>query len=635
MRTNATAMTIGRLLTPTLELVHELGVGGMGKVWAANHLALGSPVAVKMLLREYIDDDASIVRFKQEAQRAARVRSPHVATVFDHGMTAEGEPYIVMELLEGEPLHKRIKRNGALPLDEIEILVRQTAKALTTAHKLGVVHRDIKPANLFVVDNEGEPFIKVVDFGIAKQMDAPPDLTTTSTWLGSPPYMSPEQFMNPKKVDFRTDLWSLGVVVYEALTGMRPFIRDSKIALALAITSVPFTLPSTLRMDLPTTIDDWMKKALAKKHMDRFGSAKEMADALIAILHPSIVPDRPSSLPSIPPPPIVFHPPPNFSDDPPAETIHGPLVDDEKTIVDRHGSSLPPPQVARRSDIQAPPFPVERAPLLIARTFDPVMVARLENGFLPRSENDKWFAFMEGDHVYFHRSQTGDPVYEVILEPLGDGKKRIAQAWVAANKKNTLQNENLLARLFDELFFDGSPASARGPAQRIWVHEGDLTTLTMDAIVNSADPSLLGGMGIDGDIHRAAGSGLLTECKALGKCNVGEAKMTKGHSLPVKHVIHTVGPNWRGGSFNERNKLASCYANSLALAAKANLRTVAFPSIATGTKRFPLDEAATIAAQTTHDFFARKTSVELVIFCTFTPEHTEAARAGLAHALNR
>jgi eukaryotic-like serine/threonine-protein kinase len=176
-------MTIGRLITPTLKLVREVGEGGMGQVWAAENLALGSLVAVKMLAREYADEDKWIVRFKQEAQRAARVRNPHVATIFDHGMTAEGEPYIVMELLEGETLSDRMKRNGALPLEEVETLIGQTAKALAAAHKLGVVHRDIKPANLFIVDNAGEPFVKVLDFGIAKQMDVPPDLTTTNTGL--------------------------------------------------------------------------------------------------------------------------------------------------------------------------------------------------------------------------------------------------------------------------------------------------------------------------------------------------------------------------------------------------------------------------------------------------------------------
>ncbi|HRI66492.1 MAG TPA: serine/threonine-protein kinase [Polyangium sp.] len=276
-------MTIGRHITPTLKLVREIGKGGMGRVWAAENLSLGSPVAIKMMFPGYADDEKSTTRFKQEAQRAARVRNPHVATIFDHGVTAEGEPFIVMEWLEGETLAQRIQRNGPLPVDEIELLVGQTAKALAAAHRLGVVHRDVKPANLFIVDNGGEPFVKVVDFGIAKQMDAETD-TTTNTFLGSPAYMSPEQYINPKQVDFRTDLWSLGVVAYEALTGVQPFSAETRIALALAITNGRFILPTELQRDLPWMIDHWISRALGVDPEKRFGSATEMAESLIFAL---------------------------------------------------------------------------------------------------------------------------------------------------------------------------------------------------------------------------------------------------------------------------------------------------------------------------------------------------------------
>ncbi len=641
-------MSIGRRVTPNIQLVRLIGKGGMGTVWAAKNLNLGSLVAVKMLDRSYIADEKSVARFKQEAQRAASISSPHITNVQDYGVTSSDEPYIVMELLQGETVGRCIKRCGPLPIAEVSEIVEQTALGLQAAHIKGVVHRDIKPENLFLTDNQGKIFVKILDFGIAKKLDVLPELTlktTTGLMVGTPAYMSPEQYIDPGTVDLRTDLWSLGVVTYEALTGMRPFSGQTMYGLALAITEGSFVRPTLHRPELPESIDDWMQKTLSKKQTDRFASVKEMAESLMAILNPRAIRTRVSSLPPIPgtyddSPTFVFDPSPLVQDKPQTTTEDAPFEGD-KTIVDHHGSSLPPPHVVRRSDMNAPPFPTERAPLLVARTFDSVMVARIENGFVPRSENDKWFVFTEGNHVYFHRSQTGDPVYEVILEPTTNGRKRVAQSWVAANKK-PMQNDNLLARLFDELFFEdaaNSPISARAeiltPAQRIWIHEGDLMTLTMDAIVNSADPSLLGGTGLDGDIHRAAGAGLLAECRALGKCNIGEAKMTKGHSLPAKYVIHTIAPTWRGGGFHERSKLAACYANSLALAANANLRTVAFPCIATGTKHFPLDVAATIATQTTLDFFARKTTVELVIFCTFTPEHTHAARVALASAMDR
>lgn len=277
-------MAIGRNISPSLKLVRLLGEGGMGTVWAAEHQVLGSQVAVKMLAQGYLEDEKSIARFKQEAQRAAKVRSPHVATVFDHGMTAEKEPYIVMELLEGETLGDRIKRLGCLPLHEIEGVIGQTAKALTAAHKLGVVHRDIKPSNLFLVDNEGELFVKVLDFGIAKQMDVPPDLTTSSMLVGTPAYMSPEQYMHPKTVDARTDLWALGIVVYEALTGKRPFTGETPMAVALAITRGRYHAPSQTKLNLPGLIDGWMAQALALDPDKRFRSAAEMVDVLGKIL---------------------------------------------------------------------------------------------------------------------------------------------------------------------------------------------------------------------------------------------------------------------------------------------------------------------------------------------------------------
>jgi serine/threonine protein kinase/O-acetyl-ADP-ribose deacetylase (regulator of RNase III) len=623
----------------------------MGTVWEGKNLKLESPVAVKMLERGYIIDDKSVSRFKQEAQSAARVSSPHVATVSDYGLTTTGEPYIVMELLQGETLRGCIKRCGALPADDVGQIVEQTARGLAAAHAQGVVHRDIKPENLFSVHNHGALFIKILDFGIAKQMDAPPDWTMrtpTGLMVGTPAYMSPEQYINPKLVNLRTDLWSLGVVAYEAITGTKPFGGDTFYALAVAITAESFAAPSTIVADVPKAIDTWMLKALAKKNEDRFGSAMEMANALIAILNPASVRERRSSLPPIWPPidtpdddapTIAFVPLQRISVKPAEGSDEGP-ISVGTTLTDKRRPSNPP-IVARRGDRNAPPFPRERAPMLIGRTFDAETVSRIEAGIERRTEQDQWFVFAEDNHVFFHRWKAVDPVYEVVLEPTRYGGKRIAQAWVAAKKKAT-HNAAHLANLLNELFFDdpsASPNSARGdalqPAQRIWVHEGDLTMLAVDALVNSADPSLLGGAGLDGDIHRTAGSGMLAECRALGGCRVGEAKMTKGHSLSAKHVIHTVGPAWRGGLLGERVKLSSCYANSLALASNAGLRTIAFPSISTGGKKFPLEEAAFIAATATLEFLTRRSSVEVVIFCTFTPEHTQAAREGLARAANR
>jgi O-acetyl-ADP-ribose deacetylase (regulator of RNase III) len=159
--------------------------------------------------------------------------------------------------------------------------------------------------------------------------------------------------------------------------------------------------------------------------------------------------------------------------------------------------------------------------------------------------------------------------------------------------------------------------SKRTDAERIEVVEGDITELAIDAIVNAANSSLLGGGGVDGAIHDAAGPGLLEECRTLGGCPVGEARITRGYDLPAKYVIHTVGPVWRGGRHREDDDLAACYRNSLALAVKHGLRTVGFPAISTGAYGFPPDRAAKIAVREVREFLAREHSIERVVFVCF------------------
>jgi serine/threonine-protein kinase len=272
----------GTMVTPNVRLVALLGEGGMGSVWVAEHLTLETRVAVKFVSAEALAEGGAgiIARFKREAKAAAKIKSPHVVHTHDHGVLSDGTPYIIMELLEGESLAARLRRTGSLSLKEAALVVSQVGKALTEAHRLGIVHRDLKPDNLFLTSSAGELLVKVLDFGIAKHSTARKSgvLTASGAFIGTPEYMSPEQMLSSKHVDHRTDVWSLGAVAYEALTGELAF-RESGGGLVLAICNARYAPPSTVLPGLPAELDGWFARALAPRLEDRFGSAREMAEA--------------------------------------------------------------------------------------------------------------------------------------------------------------------------------------------------------------------------------------------------------------------------------------------------------------------------------------------------------------------
>src|SRR5688572_17624714 len=217
----STELRAGLLIDGVVRLVGLVGEGGMGSVWVADHLRLGTQVAVKFLSPQLAKESGAIVRFQHEAMSAAQIKSPHVVQVFDHGVFAGQRPYIVMELLEGEDLAQRLERTGPLSLLELARLVVHVCRALRKAHAAGIVHRDIKPGNVFLSDQDGELFAKVLDFGIARRADAPVStaVTDVGSMVGTPLYMSPEQMIGHANIDFRTDLWSLGVLTYYSLVG--------------------------------------------------------------------------------------------------------------------------------------------------------------------------------------------------------------------------------------------------------------------------------------------------------------------------------------------------------------------------------------------------------------------------------
>ena len=281
---------VGEHVTPNVRLLRPLGEGGMGAVWVAEHQALGTEVAVKFLQGDYANDAAALSRFSQEAAAASQVKSSHVVKIYDYGLTDSKVPFIVMELLEGTDLAHRIQSEGQLAPSFVATVVSQLCKALERAHEKGVVHRDVKPENIFLTNEGGEVFVKLLDFGIAKTEKLTKKTTSSrrSTMagesLGTPFYMSPEQFKGSKELDFRTDLWSVGIVVYESLTGSLPFVADTVSALAIIVNDAVAPAPSVFNPGLPRALDAWFAKACARNPSDRFQSARALADELRAAL---------------------------------------------------------------------------------------------------------------------------------------------------------------------------------------------------------------------------------------------------------------------------------------------------------------------------------------------------------------
>ena len=282
----ATELAAGTMVTANVRLVKELGRGGMGSVWVADHLSLRTQVAVKFISADLVASEPTMVaRFNREAALCAQMKSAHVVQTFDHGVTDDGTPYLVMELLEGESLAERLER-GCLSLAETQRVVDHVCRALARAHKLGVVHRDIKPDNIFLVRSDDEPVCKVLDFGVAKQsgMGGYSVVTATGAMVGTPEYMSPEQVLSAKAVDHRSDLWAVGVVAYHALTGAMPFRGETLGGLCVAIAKAEPLAASSLRPELSPEVDVWFERALAASPDERFDSARELAAAFDAAL---------------------------------------------------------------------------------------------------------------------------------------------------------------------------------------------------------------------------------------------------------------------------------------------------------------------------------------------------------------
>lgn len=267
-------------------VIEQIAEGGMGTLWRAHHVELDVDVALKVLLVDRATPDL-IKRFKREAQASARLRSPNIVTVLDYGVH-DDRPYLAMELLRGEDLAARLASKKTLSLEDTAAIMQAVARAMQVAHAAEIVHRDLKPANIFLERVGEQEVVKVLDFGVAKDLRSKgdPSATTGAAVVGSPAYMSPEQVW-AETVDHRADIWAMGVVMFEMLTGTCPFEDETLAKIFERIIRAPIPKIRDLNPALPPSLDAFFDKALARAPADRFASAKEMGDALLRALDPA------------------------------------------------------------------------------------------------------------------------------------------------------------------------------------------------------------------------------------------------------------------------------------------------------------------------------------------------------------
>ncbi|MBI5536944.1 MAG: serine/threonine protein kinase [Deltaproteobacteria bacterium] len=300
-----------------------VGLGGMGAVLSAMHVDLKQRVAVKVMLPQGARHRMAVVRFLREARAASAIQSEHVVRIFDVGKLKSGLPYLVMEYLSGASLSDVIEKTGPVPIIDGVHYVLQACEAVAQAHAVGIVHRDLKPSNLFLTRrSDGSPLVKVLDFGISKAewMIDPgmnPALTATADLVGTPTYMSPEQVRSAKNVDWRTDIWSMGAVLYELITGKPPFWADTLPALAAMIVSDPIVPPSQRLAGLPTALDAILLRCMSKDPAERPQTIPQLAREIEPFAPPSAAylierisrvgpPNTISGSPGEPPPDMDF-----------------------------------------------------------------------------------------------------------------------------------------------------------------------------------------------------------------------------------------------------------------------------------------------------------------------------------------
>lgn len=280
-------MQIGDKIAGRYRLLRRLASGGMGEVWAASNELTNRDFAIKFLLKEFASNDEAYNRFVREAETTGKLQHPSIVDVFDVAQTVDGRPFIVMELLSGECLDERLKRDGTLPPGQVAAYFSQIAMALDLAHRAGIVHRDLSASNIFLARarDGGAIFPKILDFGVSKHLDAGDGAFQTchGAVLGNPLYMSPEQARGAEQVDARTDVWSLGVLMYQCLTGVAAFSSRNYNALMVDIMTRPHRPLQELAPAVDRSLAAIVEGCLVKDRAHRIGSAGELAERLAAV----------------------------------------------------------------------------------------------------------------------------------------------------------------------------------------------------------------------------------------------------------------------------------------------------------------------------------------------------------------
>jgi len=276
---------LGRVLADRYRVIRKVGAGGMGSIYEVEHVEIGRRLALKVLHSQFASDAGVVKRFRNEGRAASRIGHPHIVECMDFGRTPEGLPFLVMEFLEGRSLAEEMQAEGPLPVGRATRIARQVALALSAAHEKGIIHRDVKPENVFLNRRpDGTENVKVVDFGISKFDGSLSAATQTGAVLGSPYYMAPEQVHDASKANARTDVYGLGAIIYQMLTGQLPFVAKSFPMLVVKITSEDPEPVTTFRGDVPPDLVALVAHAMAKPPEDRVQTMEVFAERLVPFL---------------------------------------------------------------------------------------------------------------------------------------------------------------------------------------------------------------------------------------------------------------------------------------------------------------------------------------------------------------